>query len=454
MILAADLGSTNFKAALFTPNGDRVGEASVPVPCEVHTSTRAELSPHAVVETFEQAVTSTLAAAGVPGTDVQRVSITSQAQTFCLCGYDGSAMSSFTSWSDQRAEREAARLQSLLGDCFHQRTGWPHPAAGQLAAQALWTTNHIKEASENYFVTLPSYLAMCLGAPFVIDRNLAAMTGLYDIPGRSWWPAALEATGLQAGQLGMLVEPGQPVAARRPAAGKLRGSVTPREVILAGNDHTAAAVACACSAQRAILTVGTAGVFYRRPSAGGTGPLSSTGIWGPYPSGGSYELHFFPDACCALDWADSFLFGRIDSEAFASAAREAGTAGGVRFNPAGWGSPTAWIGQGTRGQKAMAVLQGIAESLQGLAACVLEKPLCAELEIVVIGGGSRIDFWMQMLADVLQRDLTRVATDSLDGAARLAGVTGLGSDEGPTTVFRPRSAHAGTRPAVSSSLGP
>lgn len=391
------------------------------------------------METFDEVLARALGAAGISGTEVQRVALTSQAQTFCLCGHDGTAAGSFTGWSDQRAEKEAGQLQSILGDRFHTKTGWPRPIAGQLAALALWAVNHIKEASERRFVTLPSYLAMCLGAPFVIDRNLAAMTGLYDIPGRSWWPAALEVAGLRPGQLGMLVDPGQPVAAGNPAVRKLRCGVAPREVVLAGNDNTAAAVGCACSPERAFLTVGTAGVFYRRPSSPGAGPFSSAGAWGPYPGGGFYELRVVPDVCCALDWADTFLFGKIDSAAFASAAREAGTAGEVRFDPPRWGSPAAWSGQGTCGQKAMAVLEGIARALHGLAAPVLDNPAPTEREIVVLGGGSRIDFWMQMLADMFRRDLTRGTSDCLDGAARMAGATGSGRREARATVFHPRS---------------
>jgi len=436
MILAADLGSTNFKAAVFAPDGRRLGEAAEPVPYQIHTSTRAELSPAAVVEVFDTVLAGALRVAAVPAADVRRLALASQAQTFCLCHRDGTALGSFTGWSDQRASDEAAELQSVLGDCYHATSGWPRPLSGQLAAQALWTTRHTGAARLANFVTLPSYLALQVGAPFVIDRNLAAMTGLYDIPGRGWWTAALDAAGLRPAQLGALVDTGQAVPTVNGRTRGLRCGVAPREVVLAGNDHTAAAAGCGCSPRRSVLTIGTAGVFYRRPPSGGLGPFSSEGCWGPYPGGGYYELRYVADACSALDWADHALFGRIDSAAFVSAAREAGTPGEVRFDPVRWGLPEAWTGQGTRGQKALAVLEGITSALRHLAPEKIES----DAEILVMGGGSRLDFWVQMLADKFGCRLIRSRRDGLTGAAVLAGCAPKTADGADADIFNPTGA--------------
>jgi sugar (pentulose or hexulose) kinase len=434
MILAADLGSTNFKAALFTPDGRRVGESAEPLPYEVHTSTRAELSPEAVVETFDIVLTRTLQGAGVSGRDVRRVALTSQAQTFCICDSNGVANGLFTGWSDQRAASEAEELRSILGDRYHGTTGAPRPLSGQLAAQVLWSKRHVRTDPFSRFVTLPSYLAMQLGAPFVLDRNLAAMTGLYDIEGRAWWSAALDAAGLRSEQLGILVETGEAVPTATSETHKMSCGVAPHEVILAGNDHTASALGCGCCPQRSVLTIGTAGVFYRRSAPPASGPFSSDGMWGPYPAGGFYELRFVADTCAALDWADGFLFGKIDTPGFVSAAQEAGSAGEVRFDPTRWGSPEAWTGQGTREQKALAVLQGIAAALHRLA----RLPPGNDQEIVVMGGGSRVDFWMQMLADLFGSPLIRTNRDGLTGAAMLAGCTSVDQDEAKADqVFHP-----------------
>ena len=150
-------------------------------------------------------------------------------------------------------------------------------------------------------------------------------------------------------------------------------------------------------------------------------------------AGAYYELRLVADACSAMDWADHVLFGKIDSAAFVSAARQAGTPGEVRFDPVRWGSPEAWTGQGTRGQKALAVLEGITSALRRLAPEKIES----DAEILVMGGGSRLDFWVQMLADKFGCRLVRTRRDGLTGAAVLAGCAPKTADGTDADIFNP-----------------
>lgn len=188
---------------------------------------------------------------------------------------------------------------------------------------------------------------------------------------------------------------------------------------MAGNDHTAGAVGCGCRPGRSILTLGTAGVIYRH--AGKTpGPYSQSGLWGPYPGGGYYELLCLDHACSALDWADGFLFGNVDSLRFVERARR----GNARessplFDPGAWGSAAAWAGEGTQEEKAYAALEGIAFALRALAGDGFSG---GGEEIVILGGGSRLDFWVQLVANIFRRPIIRGSNDGLDGAAVLAGI--------------------------------
>jgi sugar (pentulose or hexulose) kinase len=434
VILAADLGSTNLKAAVFAPDGRRLGEAAQPLAYEVHTSTRAELCPEVVGGIFDRVVLHALEAAGLSGQEITRVALTSQAQTFCVTDSDGRSVGPFLSWSDTRAEAEAAELQGVLGPRFHRQTGVPAVSSRLLIAKALWWMKHRTLPPDHRLTTLPSWLACRLGAPLVLDRNLAAMTGCFSIPENAWWNEALAAAGLQAAQLGAVVATGEavPVATPPPLLPGLRS------VVLAGNDHTAGAFGCGCSASRCVLTLGTAGVFYRHAGEA-PGPFSASGLWGPYPGGGFYELRHIPHACSALDWADEYLFGSIDSLRFVERARQAspGTSG-LTFDPEKWGSPAAWTGRGNAEEMARAVLEGLAAALIGLSRGSLETAS----EIVVLGGGSRLDHWVQMIADMAGRDLVRPSTDGLDGAAMMSGVSVPSALRGGDAHFRPQTGQA------------
>jgi len=417
MILAADLGSTNFKAALFAEDGRRIGEASLPLPYEIQTAACSELSPEAVAGCFFEVLSGALTAAGVAVDDVRRISLTSQAQTFCICDDKGKPVSPFLGWTDLRAEEEAAKLQTRLGDSFHQQTGWPKVRPGHMLSKVLWWRMRHGLPGDHRIVSLPSYLAMQLGAAHVSDSNLAAMSGFYSIPGKCWWARAIEAAGISAAQLGLVVETGKPVSTlsenRRP------GYSESLEIVFAGNDHTAGAVGCGCRKGRSVLTLGTAGVIYRY--AGETpGPYSPNGLWRPYPGGSYYELFCLDHACSALDWADRFLFGNVDSKRFVEGARQAMVSeSSALFYPGSWGSAAAWAGDGGEEESAYAVLEGIAFALR---ASTGEPFSVGGEEMVILGGGSRLDFWVQLIANIFCRPIIRGSNDGLDGAALLAGI--------------------------------
>lgn len=414
--LAVDLGSTNFKAALFDGGGARVAEASRPLPYVVRINTRAELDPAAVTECFLACVHEALHVASQPATALRRVAFTSQAQTFCICDQDGNPLSPFLSWTDTRAGEEAAFFQRELGAVYHAHTGWPAVSASHTLAMARWWKIHHGLRPTDRVVLLPSFLAMQLGAPHASDRNIAPMSGFYSIPQGAWWDQALAAAEISAEQLGAVVGLGEPIATRQETRPEEFSNAL--EIVFAGNDHTAGAFGSVCTAQCPVLTLGTAGVLYRL-AGNAFGPFHANGLWGPYPGGGFYELQVIGHACSALDWADGFLFASVDSPRFAAhAARAQPTSQTLFFYPERWGSAAAWHGEGTVEEMAYAVLEGILFALLDVAGGSTYQP---PQEMVVLGGGRRLDFWLQMAADIFCCPLQPGLSDGLAGAARLAG---------------------------------
>lgn len=417
MILAVDLGSTNFKAALFASDGLRVSAHSRPLPYSIRTNDRSELDPETVERCFKGLIEETVAGAGASLGDIRKISFTSQAQTFCICDADGRPCSPYLGWTDARATVEADELQAVLGQEFHRATGFASVSPHLTLSKVLWWKRRHGLPADSRVVLLPSRLAMSLGARQATDKNLAAMSGMYSITEDGWWKEAVDRVGIAPAQLGDVVAQGEAI----PASLKDRpGGFSPDlEIVFAGNDHTAGAVACGCETGRTILTLGTAGVLYR--FAGKMpGPYSPGGLWGPYPGGGYYELLCLDHACSALDWADEFLFGRLDSPGFVAQAQTVPVTEDLPlFDPGRWGDGLAWAGEGTPDAKAYAVLEGIAFALQNLAANHFPAN---DGEMTILGGGSRLDFWVQLVADVFGQSLVRGSRDGLDGAAIMAGV--------------------------------
>ena len=433
MILAADLGSTNVKAALFAEDGCRIGEASLPLPYDIQTASRTELSREAVVRCFFEVVSGALTAAGVAADAVCRISLTSQAQTFCICDSHGKPVSPFLGWTDLRADGEALELQMLLGDACHREAGWPEIRPGHMLTKVLWWRRVHGLPGDHRIVSLPSYLAMQLGAAHAGDSNLAAMSGFYSIPDKCWGAKAVAAAGVSAVQLGLVVEPGQPVPTRSDS--RPPGYSESLQIVFAGNDHTAGAVGCGCRNGRSVMTLGTAGVYYRWAGRE-PGPFSASGLWGPFPGGAYYELFHIPHACSALDWADKYLFGAVDSDRFVESARKAEAGPDTPFfDPAAWGSDAAWSARANIEEMAYAALEGIAFALR---ACAGEACCAKGDEILILGGGSRLDFWVQLLANTFRCPFTRSTRDGLDGAAILAGLDiPSGRGQTPAPCFLP-----------------
>jgi xylulokinase len=416
MIVAVDCGSTNMKAALYGSEGNRMAEASRPLPYTIQTRTRVELSPEAVWGCFLDLIHDLCGKTAVTHREIRRIAFTSQAQTFTTVDPEGKAVTPFIGWADVRAQEEAKELQTLLGKDFHRLSGSPALSPMHVTSKVLWMRRGHSLNSTMRIVSLPSFLAMLLGAVHATDRNLAAMTGLYSISEKQWSSKMMEAAGVETRQLGILVEPG--AVLEKTDIRRCRDFSPDLDIVMACNDHTAGAVGCGCRQGHPTLTLGTAGVLYRyageRP-----GPFSRSGLWGPYPLGGYYELLCLNHACSALDWADQFLHGSVDSPRFAGSARKAQTnENSPLFYPDAQGSADAWLGNGTVEQRAYSVLEGIGFALRHLAG----ENFYAEGEpIMVLGGGSRLDHWVQIAANIFEHTMVCASGDGLDGAAQLAG---------------------------------
>jgi sugar (pentulose or hexulose) kinase len=434
MILAADIGSTWLKAALFAPDGRRFATAERLLDYQIRNSECAEIDPLALRNTFLELIDQALASAGCSRGDVRRVAITSQAQTFCLCDSVGEPLTPMLGWTDARATAEAEDLQKLLGNGIHRNSGFPEVSPLSTLAKILWCSRHGKLTDDARVVQISSWLAMSLGAPHATDANLAAMSGLFSIPDHTWWGEAMEATGLRTAQLGMVTDPGVPLTTT--SHGRPTGFSEDLEVVLAANDHSAGAVASGCRSGNPVLTLGTAGVIYRYAGRQ-PGPFSPDGIWGPFPGGGYYELLFLPHACSALDWADGFLFGTVDSERLVQRALANGLPHAAPFfNPMLWGDADAWSGEGSAEEMAYAALEGIAFALRSLGDSAMGRENGA---ITVLGGGSRLEGWIRLLADVFQRPFVRSSRDGIDGAAMIAGVPRTCDEK--KIFFHPNTAH-------------
>jgi len=420
MILALDLGSTAFKAALFDSGLNRLAEHAAPTPYMRREGLSVELDPEEVWSSAEGLIRKVAEKAGVRPSNIGTVAVASQAQTFCVMDTAGRPMTPFISWLDGRAAAEAAEIQTRFGPVFHRHCSFPAPN-GQLQVcqlRRLLKLDGTLLAGRGAVAPLPCFVFHRLAAVRMTDSNLAAMSGLFSLERRDWWDDILDFCGIPGEALPEFIEAGGGFEARSRCAAL--GDGAPLRLVSAGNDQTAGAYGAGCAVSDVLVTLGTALVAYRvvgdRP-----GPYSPTGCWGPYPGGGFYELAYRDEGCLALDFArEKAMPGAGASEFLEAAEREQTAAGdcGWMFIPGRIKNCDPWVGDGERRMLPYAAVEGITFSLRQL---VFEDLQCRNPgRVLVAGGGAQSGFWRQLIADALNMPVERACGDSLLGAARMA----------------------------------
>ncbi len=439
MILSIDLGSTNFKAALFDGLLNRVGESSLPSPYICNDGSCVEMDVEAVRKTIVELIKNSCKAAGIDTTSIESVAVGSQAQNFTILDENGNARCPVISWLDTRSGDEAEELWETLGVDWHEHYSFPNLNGSVQLAHLLWLHNNIPNIFEGSFnvVTLPGLVFELLAGVNLSDENLAAMNGTYSLKLRDWRLGAIEKCGVTALNMPQCVPVGEAVIVESDCKElELRKEL---RLVSAGNDQTAGAFGNACKGDDMIATLGTALVAYRHTGEQ-PGPYGKNGCWGPYPGGGYYELAFTNNGCQALDWARSVLMPDSEVKAFDAAAERAipsidATTG--TFHAESIRTDQAWRGDFVNDdEKAYAVLEGITFDLYKLIFEDLAAPKGTSLRVV--GGGSHSEIWLQLIADTLNCTVSAGDGDSLLGAAAMAAgrdVTTLKSK-----VFHPNSA--------------
>ncbi len=432
MILAIDLGSTNFKAAAFTAELERLGGASVATPYHHRDGERVEMNAADVRRETLALIQSACRDAGCRTTDLGTIAITSQAQNVVVLDGAGRARTHVTSWLDTRATREAEALMADFGEDWHT-----HASMGSLSAQMqlshlLWFHRHQPESLEGdiRIVSLPGLIFHLLAGVNLTDDNLAAMSGCYSLKQRDWRADILERCGVDVSALPRIVPVGSHVQIKsRCSELALANEI---DLVAAGNDQTAGAYGNGCGNAQVVVTLGTALVAYQ--FAGQTiGPYHTGCFWGPYPGGGYYELAVDSEGCLALDWARETLapgqtlkaFDEVVARSRAGVTKQMGF-----FYPSQMRSSHAWQGAFKNAEeKAYAVLEGLTFALRRLLEEEFEWGRKKALR--VIGGGSHSMVWLQLIADALDCEVVQGSGDSLLGAAAMAAGCAAPQGHGP-----------------------
>lgn len=439
MYIGLDLGTSGLKGVLIGEDQAVLAEATAPLTVQRPQEGWSEQSPAGWIGAAE-AVMDRLAAHGLGA--VKGIGLSGHMHGATLLDARDQVLRPCILWNDTRAHEEAAELD---GDPMFRRVSGNIVFPGFTAPKLLWVARHEPAIREKVAkVLLPKdYLRLWLTGDHVAEMSDAAGTSWFDTGARDWSDELLAATGLDRSHMPRLVE-GSAVS------GHVRDDLAarwglPKGVVVAGGggDNAAAGVGVGVvRAGEAFVSLGTSGVLFAANDGYRPDPETAVHTFCHALPGTWHQMGVILAATDALNW-----FARMVGTDAAGLTGDLGplqAPGKTVFLPYLGGERTPLNSASVRGAftglehatdraaATRAVLEGVTfairDSRDALAATGTKLN-----HLLAVGGGSRSDYWLRLIATALDVPVQLpVAGDfgGAFGAARLAlmAATGAGAE--------------------------
>ena len=452
MHIGLDLGTSSLKAILIDGDERILAEAAVPLSVSRPKDGWSEQDPASWCDAARTALKALAQKADCSG--VEGIGLSGHMHGATLIGADDAPLRPCLLWNDTRSHAEAAAMDS--DPQFREITGnivFP----GFTAPKVDWVRRNEPDTfKKTAKILLPKdYLRLFLTGDHVSEMSDAAGTSWLDTGARDWSDALLAACHLTRDHMPRLVEGSD-------ASGTLRADLAkelglPRCVVAGGAGDNAAAAIGAGVVQpgTAFLSLGTSGVLFAANESYRPDPASAVHTFCHAVPQTWHQMGVILAATDALEW-----LARLTGQSAGDLTRDLGPVtapGKTLFLPYLGGERTPHNDAAIRGQflhldhatdahaAARAVLQGVSFAF---ADCrdALAQTGTTLTRALALGGGTRSEHWLSMLASTLNITLDLPQAGDFGaalGAARLGRMAASGT--GPDTA---------TQPPIRSSIDP
>ncbi len=439
--LGIDLGTSELKAILMDLDGTVLAHAGVRLSVSRRHSGWSEQAP----EDWWQACLQALAQlCGHPAfVRVACIGLSGQMHGAVLLGADDRVLYPAILWDDSRAIAEA----EALGAGFADVTG-SLPMAGLTAPKLLWLQRHEPEVFQAIDCVLSpkDYLRLRLSGERVSEMSDAAGTLWLDVAQREWFSPMVQASGLTPQQLPRLVEGGAASAVLTATGLGLPGGVM---IAGGGGDNPVAAVGIgAINAGDGFITLGTSAAIVAITDHAAGNPASAVHSFCHALPNRWYTMGAMLAGASCLRWVTR-LTGTADEQTLLALVQaqlpitQAVPLSAPLFLPYLAGERTPHNDPLLRGGfmnlghdctpalLGYAVMEGVGfgllDALHAVQSAGADVGACA-----LVGGGARSEYWAQLLANILQREIYTLHGSELSacvGAAKLGFMAiGEGAD--------------------------
>ena len=375
---------------------------------------------------------------------IESLAISTHGETLILTDANGNALSPAILSMDRRCDEQTRILKSELGrEGFYSICGTPIHTQYPVP-KIMWLKKNDKETfnKAKRYCTVQDYLHGQLGVEFAVDTSLASRFGGFDVNKRVWSDEILSVADIDKNKFSIPVQAGTIIGIIPSKIAKLLNLNDGVKVVAGGHDQPCAALAMGAVSGKMTVSAGS----YECATIVTDNPLNDKN---GFKYGLNSYCHVIPNKYLTLAFFSSGLmvnwfiekfcaFARLEEksvyEVLESLAPKNPT--GICFTPHVYGSMNPkWddnakaVISGVTGETGIghlyrALLEGTACELN-LNLQVLEELSTNINKVILCGGGTRSDLWMQIRADILNKPLLRIEGNidvSCIGAAILAGI--------------------------------
>ena len=456
--MGIDLGTSSVKAVIMSAGGAVMATGSRKYPVDVPENGFAEQSPELWWEACSEAVGECIGLSGLRPEMIKCVGFSGQMHGTVAIDREKQPLRPAIIHCDQRSTVQAQLIKQRLGDEYVRNILLNPVFPGFQLVTLCWMREKEPRLYEQiYKVLLPKdYIRFKLTGEIATDYTDASGTLAFDIRKREWCSETMERLGIDAAIFPECLETSAPSGRVTKAAAGHTGLAEGTLVVAGGADQVMQALGNGVTGPKfSTITIGTSGQVFiptQRPVA--NDGLNTHTFCGAFP-GSWYTLGAILNAGICLNWFKNKVCIKTD-EAYNDIDREIADlkpgGGALIFLPYLTGERTPLMDSYAKG-----VLFGITlnSDYRHIARAIMEGVVFALKEcmdtcsglglapgtLIASGGGARSRVWVQMLADIFNREIytTNTSEHACIGAAIAAGKgCGLYSsiEEGCRTVVK------------------
>lgn len=420
-ILAIDLGSTNLKVAIFNSELHRLSSRSFRL---IYNNDRdkIEFDANKVWKILIDNIDGTCKDASIKKSSIGIISITSQSGSFTVIDKNGEPKIPFISWLDKRAKDESEKLSKIFNEKRTQNQNIILVSPQSVLAKILWVKNNSGSGigKDDLICPMPSFITYKLTGISYMCHNLAQLFDPYLVREDDWSDNIIDILGIKKNQLPVIVKTGTSILIKEPV--KELDLKKGTKIILAGNDQTANAVGNLLFENEVLISIGTAMIVYLLMGKK-VSQFNKEIIRGPYINNTYYKMFASDYGTYSLDCEIENICGKTKFDEFNHLAAQClsskNNSRQTFFYPHFTDLNKAWVGEGSRSEKALAVFEGMAFYIK----FILEEIIRINYKtrtLYISGGGNKNGLLLEIISSTLNRPVLQSNGDSLLGAAIIA----------------------------------